>query len=75
MAKVIEHIVRITTDGEETKAEVVGEIVRCKDCKHWRRIIAHGMRGTCDQWCTLNVTMECNYCSKGERKETKDATD
>lgn len=34
MSKVIEQIVRlITTDGE-TKAEVVGEIVRCKDCMH-----------------------------------------
>ena len=34
MANIIEQIVRITTDGEETRAEVIGELVRCKDCQH-----------------------------------------
>ena len=34
MPKTVEQIVRITTDGEETRAEVIGEIVRCKYCKH-----------------------------------------
>lgn len=33
MPKVIEQIVRLTIDGDETKSEIVGELIRCKDCK------------------------------------------
>lgn len=34
MKEVKEQIVRLFFEGNDTKAEVVGEIVRCKDCKH-----------------------------------------
>lgn len=30
---IIEQIVRITTDGDETRAEVVGTLTRCAECK------------------------------------------
>lgn len=34
MKEVKEQIVRLFFEGNDTKAEVIGEIVRCKDCKH-----------------------------------------
>lgn len=45
------------------------EIIRCKDCKHWTTMVERPKHGTCDQWCTLNVTRRDEYCSKAERKE------
>ena len=32
---ITEQIVRVETDGNETKAEVVGEIVRCRECRYY----------------------------------------
>lgn len=65
MAKVIEQIVRIVTDGDETRAEVIGELVRCKDCVNWyyftKRCDEHNFRRDPD-W----------FCADGERKETED---
>lgn len=64
MKKIIEQIVRLTIDGDETKTEVVGELVRCKDCK-WHD----------DDFC-LNLDVmgfyANDYCSLGPRKETED---
>lgn len=59
-----EQIVRIETDGNETKAEVIGEIVRCKDC-----------RCTDCRWHDENYChgfTDSDYCSFGRRKETDD---
>lgn len=56
-----EQIVRIETDGDETKAEVVGEIVRCKDCKQWDRDY---------EYCVDFLTQDKNgFCSWWERRE------
>lgn len=60
MAKVIEQIVRIVTDGEETRAEVVGEMVRCNDCKH-----RNG--SACDY--SAVWLRENGFCQWGERSE------
>lgn len=63
-----EQIVRIETDGNETRAEVVGEIVRCKDCKYsFTRELGYG--------CYLDYRLGTNgnwFCADGERKETED---
>ena len=69
MAKVIEQIVRLTVDGEETKAEVIGELIRCKDCKWF-----NDYEVACDPLTCLVPSNSNDYCSKGERKETGDAT-
>lgn len=83
MKKIIEQIVRLTVDGDETKAEVVGEIVRCKDCRFGLRCFDVRNEGT-DSWvdCTdpdgLNRDVsDDGYCSAGIRrkvdgKETED---
>lgn len=58
-----EQIVRIETDGNETKAEVAGELVRCRDCT-W-----HG-----ENYCNnLNVWgfKDGDFCSFRRRKETE----
>ena len=76
---IVEQIVRITADGNETKAEVVGELVRCKDCKHFEYnsvarvsgiplIVAHEI---CNRWGDGCKTSENGFCFLGERKESE----
>ena len=68
MANIVEQIVRIVTDGEETRAEVVGEIVRCFECRYHYKdgdnvVTSH---------CLLNhnhVQPSDWYCADGEREE------
>ena len=60
------------------------EIIRCKDCKHWRRAIVYGQQLSCgycesdEMWQSLYGetcevehidTEEDHYCSYGERKD------
>lgn len=77
MASIVEQIVRIVTDGEETRAEVICEIVRCKNCVHWGSTISQVEREQC---ASQGVDLVCNYwesdglyaedfCSYGERKK------
>lgn len=69
--KIVEHIVRVTMNGDEAKAEFVGTLVRCEHCTHWTRD-----RGGKDQpygYCSIggkSVTKyEYDYCSSVERRE------
>lgn len=68
---VIEQIVRLTTD--ETKAEVVGELVRCKDCKHGipTRIDTVTGEFSDERYCWIHrmCHFEDYYCADGKRKE------
>lgn len=60
-----EQIVRLTTDGEETRVEVIGEIVRCRDCKHQT---VYG----CDlyeDYYQHGLGFDDDFCSRGERSE------
>lgn len=72
MKEVIEQIVRLIIDGNDTKAEVVGEVMRCKDCKYYKKLKdVDGLK-----FCTCVIGAEFarefdDYCSRGERKETK----
>lgn len=61
----------------------VQELVRCKDCKYFEHdsvekingiplIVAHEI---CRRSTGLVYATSNDYCSRGERKETKDATD
>ena len=72
MASIVEQIVRITTDGEETRAEVVGEIVRCENCKECET--RHTANYLPFLFCMLNEHSVSHnaYCCWGRRKETED---
>lgn len=77
MAKVIEQIVRITVDGEETRAEVIG-VTRCVNCKYFRQHSIEDIKrcgfkhdGMCVYWNSHSTNFEW-FCINGERKETED---
>lgn len=75
-----EYIVRETWYAYSDKQDVVGELVRCKDCKffeydHWEEtkfgkiIVAHEV---CTRWGASDggcVSSEHGYCFLGEKKE------
>ena len=65
-----EYIVRETGFPGQLKQEVVGEIVRCKDCKHWEKEFRECYS---PNWDTgkddLFVTPSGFYCGWGERRE------
>ena len=58
----IERIVRYTSDdGVHVKVEEVGDLVRCKDCKHYLELAECYLFGRC-----MGTD---DFCSWGERKE------
>jgi len=62
-----EYIIRETGYPGTLETEIVGELVRCKDCKHYNAYQGKGM------FCTKTVGAEYprepeEYCSDGERK-------
>lgn len=57
-----EYIVRETGYPGELKLEVVGELVRCKDCTYW------DIPGYCVDFMTQD---ENGFCKWGKRKETE----
>lgn len=60
-----EWIVTYDDDGEEL---VKGQIVRCKDCVHYRESYKNGS-GDCI-YCNRHIfVVEDDYCSCGERRE------
>ena len=68
-ARIAESIYRYLCDGiEECEDADVVEVVRCKDCKHYRDSFPYD---TCDVF-DAKATDEEDFCSYGERKETED---
>lgn len=68
-----EYIVRETGYPGAVKQEIVGELVRCKDCKYYDPSwTADGRRFDAEcafhEWYRAEPK-EDDYCSKGERKE------
>ena len=69
-----EYIVRETDCGLATKQEIVGELVRCKECKWW---IPHGKEtpasipalGECRFMGGKFPTACFEFCYWGERKD------
>ena len=51
----------------------VGELVRCKDCKFWRKYSSKiGTAMFCDHDCSLGgqgIKKPTDYCNYGEREE------
>lgn len=77
---ITEQIVRLTVDGDETKAEVIGEV------KHGKWINAKPMSGRVGKVCSAcgneaywdsdygqQLFDWCPYCGADMRKETEDA--
>jgi hypothetical protein len=62
-----EYIVRETDCGLATKQEIVGELVRCKDCKHSFMLFG---RMHCESFADTDYLMldEDDFCCRGERK-------
>lgn len=61
-----EYIVRETGYPGTIKQEIVGELVRCKDCRHWHD------EGYCNKWDNgpgHPEVWENDFCSFGERRE------
>ena len=60
-----EYIIRESDCGLATKQEIVGELVRCKDCKHFAD---EGM------YCAQNIIVQYDhfYCYHGEAKNVPD---
>ena len=61
-----EYIIRETTYPDATKQELIGELVRCKDCKHnpietWFDCPLSHLKYDGERWCW-----------KGERKDGDD---
>lgn len=70
-----EYIVRETGYPGAVKQEVVGELVRCKDCKHFHRNMPYIISGfpifghdVCDFWGDGCKTAEDGFCSYAERE-------
>lgn len=62
----------IIRDVENLSVADAVEVVRCKDCKHWRMTVSTGTYGECmcdDMETNVLYTMADDYCSYGERKE------
>jgi len=66
-----EYIVRETSYPSAIKQEVIGVIVRCKDCKWW---VAHPKWQTENGYCKYILVLfyvakkADDYCSCGERR-------
>lgn len=47
------------------------EVVRCKDCKYWRRDTDH----TCKEHSLVSPMLADGFCSRGKRKDVTNETD
>lgn len=69
-----EVIVKETTYRMATKQETVGELTRCKDCKHYKTYISciGDEYSGCDYWINDGNEPPCeptDFCSYAERRE------
>lgn len=63
-----EYIVREISYPDATIQKVIGELVRCRDCKHSQAWYRDKLR--CFMWSGVGIDVfEDGYCSYGERKE------
>lgn len=78
-----EYIIRETGSPGVVKQEIVGELVRCKDCKHSRteELTVKSKVGFLEtriiRFCNKNempiaVRADMHYCAWGERKDDAD---
>ena len=58
-----EYIMKSTSNG---RGVYVGELIRCKDCKHYYAL--NEVRGNCSEY-NFVEKIPIDYCSWAERKE------
>lgn len=63
-----EYIIRETTYPDATKQELIGELVKCRDCKN----VQHDTIFR-EYWCRGREIDPDGYCSDGERKDGEQA--
>ncbi len=45
------------------------DVVRCKDCRHFKKIVERSDSGVCYRDIVASVWKENSYCSRGERRK------
>lgn len=71
-AAMTEYIVNLSGDWANKLGEKLTEIVRCRDCKHYKpyRTNHYGMMNRChDEHGHTHKRDESDFCSRGERRE------
>ena len=61
-----EYILKETAYPLATRQEIVGELIRCKDCKYWKDEFAKD-KSTCWLPCMSMTTPREWYCGRAER--------
>ena len=64
-----EYIVRETGYPGAVKQEVVGELVRCKDCRHFKYLSVAGFY-ICSHKNGMNGMSEEDFCSHGRKRDS-----
>ncbi len=67
-----DRILHIDTELKDGKVNIVaewqGELVRCKDCRYFKKIVERSDSGLCHRDLVASAWKENGYCSRGERK-------
>lgn len=68
-----DRILHISTELKDGKVNVLaewqGELVRCKDCKWYKKIVEKSKSGLCHYDLVARCLHDEDYCSHGERRE------
>lgn len=68
-----DRILHIGTELNDGKVSVVaewqGELVRCKDCKWYKKIVEKSKSGLCHYDLVARCLHDEDFCSHGERRE------
>ena len=67
-----EYIIKqIYSDGKYVAQQLMGEIVRCKDCKHYIKSLALNRMCCYVHLLSPHAMREDDFCSLGERKDNE----
>lgn len=66
----IQDAIKMVSSGEYTPAADVAPVVRCRDCVHWREAVTNDKGFLICPASGMEIT-ESDFCSYGEREETK----
>lgn len=68
-----DRILHIDTELKDGKVSIVaewqGELVRCKDCRYFKKIAERSDSGLCHRDIVASAWKENGYRSRGERKQ------
>jgi hypothetical protein len=61
---IVKYTMTMSKSGKTERYDKVGEVVRCKDCKHW-----NGETHGCEMHSSVEPWWETDFCNYGERKD------